>query len=296
MTMPNSKSPAPMSVEEADPYAAFIAGAQFCIELSEGVITPADVMPEVLAEAECRFPVPDSHLLDTGDEEAWIRQVCKDGCDHVEKIERETAARKLCPEHGLLCSGRVCCCADLHVPPVPGTLRRNCSQCGEIKPLKIHEQDVSFCCVKCAEEYGTVPASPPVPSTGDEAIRHVANILQDSKPLDPEDERILRENLSDLYDSVPVPDTEKVKTEPTATLDALVGDLATAHRMNWPDEAEYRTAIHQHVAALVQAEREACAKIALKHLCPAHPLGIGIPDAIAKEIRDRSDSTGISNE
>lgn len=41
-------------------------------------------------------------------------------------------------------------------------MTRNCSQCGEIKPLKIHEQDVAFCGVKCAEEYGTVPASPAV--------------------------------------------------------------------------------------------------------------------------------------
>lgn len=46
--------------------------------------------------------------------------------------------------------------------------------------------------------------------------------------------------------------------------------------------------IEAYIAVLVKAERKACAKIAMKHLCPAHPLGIGIPEAIAKEIRARS--------
>jgi hypothetical protein len=74
-------------------------------------------------------------------------------------------------------------------------------------------------------------------------------------------------------------------TVPDPTLDYLVASYAVADGLSPFRAARALSAINDYVATVRRQAYQECEKIAAKHYCPAHPLGIGIPDAIITDIK-----------
>lgn len=70
--------------------------------------------------------------------------------------------------------------------------------------------------------------------------------------------------------------------------------VATGYRM--PPALSYTALREAHTNAVQDAiakERQACLDIVRAHYCPAHPLGIGIPDGIIRDVTARTGAPSL---
>lgn len=296
--MPNSKSPAPMSVEEAvkrltnalrrwpldgwwdnisESISVILAAYEESQPLAQAALTwhkelqdsnqfdgKEDLrLSQAIAKHKRKQKYSDSHLLDTGDEvkpfmgneSAWIRQ----------KAEQESNA--FIGAGSLVGWGRWVQSSEY--TEIQLTHIRAC----EPHRWRVDEDGLGF-----------VWEPMPVPSTGDEGLKSAwtgCHFPPDQASPVPDTEK---EELKGPYSIAEWceyvikrfgTEAEKVKTEPPLadkTLDDLLSKYyerrytqETFQAPNYSEAVantkEAKAAIHQHVAALVQAEREKCARV-----------------------------------